>query len=428
MKRALYTLLTVFSLTLLAGCKKNKDGDTAEFTPSLDPNTSCAIKVVGDYDSFPELINRFKEFKKNYYNNVELTYTKISGEYKEMIATVLEGNDKPNIFFASTWMLEQDKYASVVNHMENLSDPALKMNLSCIREGLINKDNTKMVPLFGRSYGMLVNNDLFARHNLAVPTTWDGLLSACQTFKSAGIVSPMMGYSQKAANSLMNTIAYPAAVAAIANDSALIAKANEDDASIGEYMRAAFNAVNQLATNGYFDLTECNKIADNYNLVLMRFLEGDVPMMICADDTPSGTKKREERSEAFIAHPFSYSYAPIPLTNNGGYFIDNPSKLLSVNKDCDNLDMTNEFMRFLISNTELNEMAKEKNLVSATKQISFDSIYAPFGNVSADHTFSPEGLGIQNPIKNQIREASYKVGTGELTVQQAIDQYGTFGK
>ena len=425
MKKVFCTLLTVFSTALLASCGKSNEETTDNFVPSLDTNTKCVIKVVGDYDSFPELVSRFKEFNKDYYHNVELSYTKISGEYKELIATVLEGKDKPNIFFASTWMLENDKYSTVVNHMENLSDPALKINLDCIRQGLIKKDNTLMMPLFGRSYGMLVNNDLFNKEGLKVPTTWNELLNVCESFKNKGYKNPMMGYSLEASNSLMNTVAYPAAVAALANNQTAIELANNADTSAGEYLRVAFNAVDQLAKNKCFDLEECNKIEDNYNLVIMRFFEGDVPMMICADDTPSGTKKRESRSEAFIANPFSYSYAPIPLTDKGGYFIDNPSKLLSVNKDCDNLDMTNEFMRFLISNKELNMMATEKNLLSSTKKISFDSIYAPFGQVSADYTFSPEGLGLKDTIKVQVRKAAYKIGIGELTVDEAVAAYGS---
>ena len=40
---------------------------------------------------------------------------------------------------------------------------------------------------------------------------------------------------------------------------------------------------------------------------------------------------------------------PIPMTDDGGYFIDSPSIEFSVNKDCDDLDMTNEFMRFLVT-------------------------------------------------------------------------------
>ena len=52
------------------------------------------------------------------------------------------------------------------------------------------------------------------------------------------------------------------------------------------------------------------------------------------------------QSEAFTSAPFEYAFAPIPLTAEGGYYLDSPSVEFSVNKDCDNLAMTNEFMRF----------------------------------------------------------------------------------
>ena len=88
--------------------------------------------------------------------------------------------------------------------------------------------------------------------------------------------------------------------------------------------------------------------------------------------------------------------------------------------------MTNEFMRFLISTKELNAMATEKVLLSSTKEISFDSIYAPFGNVPSDHTFSPEGLGLKDVIKVQVRKAAYQIGIGAMDVDTAIRNYGSF--
>ncbi|MBR4467336.1 MAG: hypothetical protein IKS34_03445, partial [Clostridia bacterium] len=109
-----------------------------------------------------------------------------------------------------------------------------------------------------------------------------------------------------------------------------------------------------------------------------------------------------------------------------GYFIDSPSVEFSVNKDCDDLDMTNEFMRFLVSDKELNDMASVKRLVTSTKDMAFDSVYAPFGRVPAEMTFSPEVLGVKDQLTVQIRVAAFKVGKGELTVDEAVAQYGTF--
>ena len=184
--------------------------------------------------------------------------------------------------------------------------------------------------------------------------------------------------------------------------------------------------IDQIMKNNCVDISKCDEIKDNYESVILRFFEGDVPMMICTADTVSGTKKREIRSEAFTKSPFNYSFAPIPLSNDGGYFIDSPSIQFSVNKDCNNLDMTNEFMRFLISSKELNTMASIKRLVTPTIDISFDSVYAPFGSIPENRTISPEVLGIKDALTVQIKIASFKVGRGEMTIDDAIANYGKF--
>ena len=140
----------------------------------------------------------------------------------------------------------------------------------------------------------------------------------------------------------------------------------------------------------------------------------------------SGTGKRESQSEAFTKAPFTYSFTPIPLSEAGGYFIDSPSIQFSVNKTCDNLDMTNEFMRFLITRQELNEMASVKRLVTPTTDLSFDSVYAPFSRVPAERVLSPEAIGITDPLAKQVRNAAFLVGTGAITIEEAISKYGSY--
>lgn len=427
MKKLMCVILPFLVTGLLTSCQNVTPSD--EFKPSMDTETRCELRIVGDYSNFEALEAEFDKFNE-FYPNVELSYGKVD-DYANTIGTVLaSGDDAPNIFFSyAAWMGGDAKYASVLPHMEDLSDTNLKLNLNCIRPGLLNHDaNNKvlMVPVFSRTYGTLVNNDLFKKENIAIPTSWNELLAACESFVSKGYESPMMGYSVKDSDCLMNTIAYPAFVVALANssDPQAIEKANNLDSSAGEYMRDALTKVQQLIGNGAIDLTECDKISDNYTKVILRFFEGDVPMMICKGDTVSGTKKRESQSEAYTQHPFEYSYIPIPMTEQGGYFIDSPSVQFSVNKDCKNLDMTHEFMRFLIRKDELNAMASLKRLVTPTNEMSFDPVYAAFGQIPAERTFSPEGLGVKDPLAKQIRIASFRVGKGQLTIDEAIRQYG----
>ena len=425
-------LVTCIVLSLTACGEKEPETPAASseegFEPALDTKTDCNITVVGNYDNFEALEAEFDRFNK-IYPNVKLSYMKLD-DYNNILATTLEGQDKPNIFFSYAWMMENETYDSVISHMEELSDASLHLNLDSIRPGLINHDDkgaVLMVPVFSRSYGMLVNNDLFEKEGLSVPTTWTELLDVCKAFKSKGYDSPMMGYSLEAStSSFMNTLAYPMFVATLAENPKALALANELDPAAGEYMRPALETVESVIQNGCIDIKECDKISDNYTEVILRFFEGDVPMMICAADTVSGTKKRESQSEAFTKSPFNYTFAPIPMTDEGGYFIDSPSVEFSVNKDCDNLDMTNEFMRFLITENELNEMASVKRLITPTANMSFDSVYAPFGEIPSERTLSPEALGITDPLTVQIKGAAFQVGKGEKTVDDVVKLYGTY--
>ena len=428
MRRLLCVILFICILVSLTACGGKPQEETAAgFKPSLDTSTNCSITVVGSYDNFEALEAEFDKFNE-IYPNVQLSYVKLD-DYSNILGTTLESNDKPNIFFSYTWMMGNEKYASVCAHMEKLSDSALGLNLSCIRPGLLNQDaegHVFMVPVFSRTYGMLVNNDLFKKEGLSIPTTLTELAAVCEAFRSKGYASPMMGYSLKSSGSFMYTVAYPLFAAALAENPEALALANELDPAAGEYMRPALEAVEQLIQNGCIDMNECDKIEDNYTKVILRFFEGDVPMMICAGDTVSGTRKRESQSEAFTNAPFDYSFAPIPLTDDGGYFIDSPSIQFSVNKNCDDLDMTNEFMRFLITNEELNAMASVKRLVTPTNDLSFDTVYAPFGQVPSERTISPEVIGIKDSLTVQIRVAAFRVGKGEITIDEAVAMYGSF--
>lgn len=427
MKKIICAVLAVLTFATLAACSKTEKKADEGFKPALDTETSCSITVAGSYDNFEALEAEFDRFNE-IYPNLRLSYVKLD-DYNNNLATVLEGNDKPNIFFSYAWMMDNSKYDKVLSHMEELSDTSLNLDLGCIRQGLINHDSegrVYMVPVFSRTYGMLINKDLFEKEGLSIPATPAELTAVCEAFREKGYASPMMGYSLKSSSCLMYTVAYPLFAATLAKNPDALKLANDLDPAAGEYMRPALAAVEELIKSGCVNLEECDKIEDNYTKVILRFFEGDVPMMICAGDTVSGTKKRESQSEAFKNSPFSYTFSPIPLTEDGGYFIDSPSIEFSVNKDAENLDMTNEFMRFLISNEELNEIASVKRLVTPTKELSLESVYAPFAKVPAERTISPEVLGIKDRLTVQIRVAAFKVGKGELTIDEAVAMYGKF--
>ena len=71
-------------------------------------------------------------------------------------------------------------------------------------------------------------------------------------------------------------------------------------------------------------------------------------------------------------------------------------------------------------------MSSVKRLVTPVVDLSFDSVYAPFGQVPANRTISPEVLGITDPLATQLRIAAFQAGKGEITIDEAVAMYGSF--
>lgn len=423
--------LTILMLLGMTACGPKEQETPAEegFTPSLDTSFTCYVNVAGGYDNFEALEAEFDRFNE-YYPNVELRYTKID-DYNNMIGTVLNGNEAPDIYVNYSWMYGREQYQSSIDHAEDLSDPALGIDLDCIRSNIIlnTEDGTRpMVPVFSNTYGMLINNDLFEKEGLSIPTTYQELVEVCNAFREQGYENPMMGFSKEETTSLFTLTIYPFFCGTVAHDADAIKKLNALDSSAGEYMRPSLEKIVQFLNDGCVNLDNCAQIENNYDAVILRFFEGDVPMMICSGDAVSGTKKRESRSESFIANPFSYRFAPVPMSDEGAVFLDMPNLQFSVNKNSQNLDMANEFMRFLITSEELSEMAQNKGLMSPTKDLSFNSMYAAFGTVPESRILSPEVFGLTDNAVKQLRQAVYGVGTGTITIDEAIAAFGTFAQ
>ena len=429
MKKTMCMFLALLMILGLAACGSEKQAVTTVegFRPALESSVNCHISVVGGYDNFEALEAEFDRFN-DYYPNVELVYTKVD-DYSNMIGTVLNGNDAPDIYVNYSWMYGREQYKASIDHAENLADPALGLDLDCIRSNIILKTDDgrlPMVPVFSNTYGMLVNNSLFEKEGLSVPTTYQELVAVCEAFREKGYANPMMGFSRKETTSLFTLTVYPFFCGTVAHDADAVTKLNALDASAGEYMRPSLEKLVQFLNDGCVDLDACAEIENNYDAVILRFFEGDIPMMLCSGDAVSGTKKRESRSEAFIANPFTYSYAPVPMSDEGANFLDMPNLQFSVNKDSSNLDMANEFMRFLITPRELNEMAQNKGLISPTKDLSFNSMYAALGAVPEARILSPEVFGLTDDAVIQLRQAGYLVGTGAMTIDEAVAAYGSF--
>ena len=429
MKKVMCVFLSIMLILGMSACGAEKQEETVQegFKPFMDTSVKASIKIAGGYDNFEALEAEFDRFNE-YYPNVELVYTKVD-DYNNMIGTVLSGNDAPDIYVNYSWMYGRDQYKASIDYAENLADPELGLGLDAIRSNiLLNADDgtLPMVPVFSNTYGMLVNQSIFEKEGLSVPATYDELIKVCDTLRDKGYDNPLMGFSKEETTSIFTLTIYPFFCGTVAEDKEAVEKLNSLDASAGEYIRPSLEKITEFLEDTRVNLDDCDKIEDNYDAVILRFFEGDVPMMACSGDTVSGTKKRESRSEAFSANPFKYTFVPIPMSNDGAAFLDMSNLQFSVNKESSNLDVSNEFMRFLITSEELNEMAQNKGLMSPTKDLSFNSMYAAFGDIPESQILSPEEIGLTDDAVIQLRQAVYKVGKGEMTIDDAIAGYGSY--
>ena len=90
--------------------------------------------------------------------------------------------------------------------------------------------------------------------------------------------------------------------------------------------------------------------------------------------------------------------------------------------------MANEFMRFLLANngSALNRMSKAKRMITPCKDLSYDSAYAAFGKMDANHIITPSQLNLSDAADQQVRKAGTAVCQNGMSVNDAVSNYGKF--
>ena len=418
--------LAVLLVVSVAGCAGGKVA-SKEFSPKYSTDTEYKLSVVGTYSNFESLESAFERFYAHYPNG-ELQYTYLD-DYSNTIVPALAGAEPPDIYVVQPWMYGDERFDALFKGAEVLSDPDLKINLDCIRSSLrweMDNNEVLTLPVFATSYGMLVNMDIFEKEGLKVPKTFGELKETCEKLKAAGYESPLMGSNTNTTPGIGYAFAYPLFAKTVKDDRSIEAKLNALDPSAGEALRPALSRLKELVDSGCIDVDKCSaEIENDYDAVILRFFEGDVPMMLCSGDVVSGTRKRESKSEAFAANPFKYDFYIAPSGDKGGYYMDSMSILFSVNKNGANLDMTNEFIRFLTSQEELGLMAEKKRLITPTKDYSLDEVYSSLSGFPKERTINFNDTEILDTAVKEFRAAAYAVVNGEMTVDEAVAAYGT---
>ena len=421
MKRTIGLFFATMMVLATSGCNSEK-----AFSPNLDTTTACKISVKGHYDNFEALDEQIHKFN-SFYPNVEITYTKVDNYTKEDVANALfVGDTAPDIYFINNAWESDSRYTNLFKYAEDLSDPKIDIDLSAVRDGLIYKDkegHVPFVPIFTNSYGMIVNEEIFSKNNLSIPKTYTQLVHVCNSLIELGYTSPIMSY-----NASLYSLYFPYFLSTINGNKKAVDALNSLEASAGSYLKEGLEKANDFNNYHFIDKAKCTEeiAKDNTDGICLRFYKGDVPMMFTEVNRLSGSHKREASSEEYKKNPFKYSFQPIPTDDNGGYFFNTITLSFAVNKESKNLEMANEFMRFLIRSQSLNEMNSSKRQISPAKTLGDDKLFNSFKQVLKENrVLYNYTVGLSSNADTQARKA-FDALLGGASINEAMAQYGSY--
>jgi raffinose/stachyose/melibiose transport system substrate-binding protein len=125
---------------------------------------------------------------------VELELTTFPGDqYSSVLSTAITGGEVSDV-------LGETEGSIIINVRAGGELPYVdltgKIDISGLTDsarGQVEVDGkTYGVPLAAYTVGLAVNNPVFAKANVAPPTTWDELKAACEALKAAGVEAPMV--------------------------------------------------------------------------------------------------------------------------------------------------------------------------------------------------------------------------------------------
>lgn len=412
------TIFASLALSLVFySCRKEKN---VKFEPKLPPETEGTVVIAGGYLNFEALEAEFDRFNE-YYPNIYLSFEHLD-DFNKTIRAAIKNTSAPDIYTTANWMLDKKEYDVLFEAAENLSEPSCGIKISAVQQELLYRHDGKkllMVPVLSNTFGMLINENLFKKYNIAIPKTYEDLKTAAQTFKANGISTPILGYNNQ--KGMFYYFAFPYFCANIKTVPGSIPLLNSLSPEAGIFLKQALEYTQDLVKNKLINFEECNSMANEYNALIMRFFEGDIPILFSSADLVSGTKKRESQSGSFVKNPFEYSFHPIPIGEKETFFLNMPVIEFSVNKNSKNLKVANEFMRFLLTSPELNNLSKIKRLVTVSTDYSFDDMYSSF---SAATPIYFDTIGIFDSVVLQVRSALWNVANGNMTIEEAMASYG----
>lgn len=365
--RHMTMFIAAAAVLITSGCAAAKTKE--DFTPRLDKNAKIQLDMIGFFGNFEALDQVMNDFNQ-YYPNITYSYQQVGGSKEE---AYLDANPGVDIFMTSREFLRK-KDGSLAGRCIDLSKEEMDFDAidsqmlldSCI-------DGKQLsIPMGQNIYGLVVNTTLLEKEGLSIPENREEFEHVLQALKEKGY-TPVQGPADKLYAELTAGMVFSGLCEGEPLREAL---KKDDEAAAKAALRPAFDLVDLLISNGYTD-PDINDAypEDNYDQAILRFFEGDVPFWMCNTEKVSGMKKRESKSEAFQKEPFSYAFVYPPIGENGSYDYQEPWFGFAASVSGEHTDYAVEFLRFLATEKEIDQMAEVKGIPSVAANYAAPEIY-----------------------------------------------------
>lgn len=271
-------------------------------------------------------------------------------------------------------------------------------DLSCVsnlRE-VVRKANTidgKLVAIPQEivAYGLFVNKDMFDRYGLALPNTPEEFLECCRVFKENGIETPV-----GANRWWLETFVFAQAYGDLyngGNTEAEIAALNSGESKYSDYMRPAFEFLQEMIDCGYIDAQKAY-VSEAIEGEGEDFLTQKTPIVMAYWGAANSKTAYGDPDFPMVVIGFPSSRGQMPVISMTGF---------GVGADAVNREDAMQVLDIMLSDEALQMYAETNQVISPSKNVEVDCIPA------------------LQPLNDRISENVYVLGAN---ASMKVEQWG----
>lgn len=203
MKKIIALLLCLSMLFALAACKPANSTEPQDSGKAEPQNSSSAgsesedinlsVILITGYEFYEQAIRDYEEKHPNVHVDVQVMD---NTSIHDVIQTKLVNNDAPDIMpiYQKTNYVEYYKNGYLAD-LSDMTETISRLNAGAI-DGFSVDGGVYGLPYVQEMVLAFYNKDMFAKYNLNVPTTYEELISVCETLKENGITPMSQGFKE----------------------------------------------------------------------------------------------------------------------------------------------------------------------------------------------------------------------------------------